>query len=171
MGDVLVAGKRSDTGYTGSLRFSWRFGFYCDMPPLDTELQGPVDLVLPHRDVDAVCKPPVHAVENDTLAVLFDFQDRIRINEVRGADLEPPRDEAAEILPRGPDARLIVCLFLHSHVVGGYFPDDPRGQVFDGFGMVVDGHNLRSRPQSRRSRHVDTRNLFMMAAGIGTILI
>ena len=62
-------------------------GSYLDVSPLDTELEGPVDLVLPHRDVDAMGKPPVHAVEDDALAVPFDVQDRLMVDEVRGANL------------------------------------------------------------------------------------
>jgi hypothetical protein len=49
-------------------------------------------------------KPPVHAVEDDALAVPFDVQDRLRVDKVRGANLEALRDEAAQVFPRGPDA-------------------------------------------------------------------
>src|SRR5665647_990498 len=85
--------------------FSGTYRYYFDEPPLDTELEGPVDLVLPHRDVDAMGEPPVHAVEDDALAVPFDVQDRLVADEVRGANLKPLRDEAAEVFPRGPEAR------------------------------------------------------------------
>jgi hypothetical protein len=103
--------------------FSRTSGFYFDVPPLDTELEGRVDLVLPHRDIDAMRKPPVHAVEDDAFAVSFNVQDRLRIDEVCGANLEPPCDEAAEVFPCGPKARMMACLPPHPHVVGGHFPD------------------------------------------------
>ena len=67
--------------------FSGVSGFYRDVPPLDAELESPVDLILPHRDVDAMGEPPVHAIEDDALAVTFDVQDRFRVDEVRGTNL------------------------------------------------------------------------------------
>src|SRR5512134_1128315 len=84
--------------------FSGTSWSYLDVPLLDTEPECLADLVLPHRDVDAMGEPPVHAVENDALAVPFDVQNGLRIDEVRGANFEPPRDEAAEVFPGGPDA-------------------------------------------------------------------
>jgi hypothetical protein len=79
--------------------FSGTSWSYLDVPLLDTEPEGLADLVLPHRDVDAMGEPPVHAVEDDALAVPFDVQNCLRIDEVRGANLEPPRDEATQIPP------------------------------------------------------------------------
>src|SRR5512141_35422 len=111
--------------------FSGASGFYSDVPPLDAELESPVDLVHPHRDVDAMGEPPVHAVEDDALAVPFDVQDRLRVDEVRGTDLEPLRDEAAEVLSRRPDARFFACLPPPPAVVGGHFPDEPGDRIFD----------------------------------------
>src|SRR5512143_408858 len=125
------------------------------MAPLDTELEGFADLVLPHRDVNAMGKPWVHAVEDDALAVSFDVQDRLRVDEVRGTNLKPLSDEAAEVLSRCPDARLVACLPLHPDVVGGHFPDEPGNRVIDESERTAGGHDPRPGPRSDRSRHVD----------------
>src|SRR5512143_4215380 len=117
------------------------------MPPLDSELESLVDLVPPHRDIDAVGEPPVQPVEDDALPVPFDVQDRVRFHEVRGANLEPLRNEAAEVSSRRPDARLIACLLPPPDVVGGHLPDEPGDRAFDGPEPVAGGHDLRTGPR------------------------
>jgi len=72
---------------TGPVCFSGTLWSHFDVSPLDTELDGPDDLVLPHRDVDAMGEPPVHAVEDDALTVPFDVQDRLQPSRIEARAL------------------------------------------------------------------------------------